>query len=726
MKCEICEKILSVLREPLSSLGGMITLGSGREVIQHSQCKDHQQLVTCALGPDFSRFLAETPTIAEKIDLIQIHKSPANAGAIITAKIPDHPQIPKSLSALYIVKNADSNESYIKGQILHPQWIDSNLPRLWKTTCDSLHKGICKNFSNEIQCGINPVWLVDVWQQCVVKAPKHCSYVALSYVWGDYTTLKATCNNICQLQKQGSLSTSQAATPIARTIRDSMGIVQLLEERYLWVDTLCIVQDDELHKYVELAKMAAIFANASITILAVQGENANSGLRGFREVSQPRHIEQIIHWLGNDVQVAQYPLQVDGGKIELATCKSVWKTRGWTYQEHLFARRKLIFDGDSLRWECAVSTWREHTEFSHELEPWWDIYDLFESSIPDLRVFTTILHKYNIRSFTYPEDALNAFSGIASALSASFDGGFVSGLPTALFDLALLWLPYEELERRTARYAQRQHCLPSWSWAGWSGRINMELATDFIRNSPKNFGSKMQRVVRLTSWKYHETLEAPGKRIHASIFDHRQSYLGNQKQCPSGWTRHPISESLKAFNDAPDPRSPPSWFYRNTRHPEFDFWYPIPLPNVGDSFPSVQAPYISCKTQRAWLSAAEKILPNNGYRPTISLRDHAGIWAGVLLPHEKLSMFSKPHEMPAGSIELVEVALGLCRDTTSPWPGLIEIKHHDRIKKGQWYEYYWVMWVEWLEGVAYRKGLGRVCKDVWESQERESVDLMLA
>jgi hypothetical protein len=100
----------------------------------------------------------------------------------------------------------------------------------------------------------------------------------------------------------------------------------------------------------------------------------------------------------------------------------------------------------------------------------------------------------------------------------------------------------------------------------------------------------------------------------------------------------------------------------------------------------------------------KKFFPNNGYLPTISLRDHAGIWAGaLLLPHDRLSMFSNPYEMPVGFIELAEVALGICRDTNSPWPELIEIKHPDRIKKGQWYEYYWVMWKEWSEGVAYRK-----------------------
>jgi hypothetical protein len=80
---------------------------------------------------------------------------------------------------------------------------------------------------------------------------------------------------------------------------------------------------------------------------------------------------------------------------------------------------------------------------------------------------------------------------------------------------------------------------------------------------------------------------------------------------------------------------------------------------------------------------------------------------------------------PSEAIELVEVAKGFCRDTTSPHPGFREIDHPDKPKNGDWYEYYWVMWVELARGIAYRKGLGRVCKHVWEAQRREEVDLML-
>lgn len=233
----------------------------------------------------------------------------------------------------------------------------------------------------------------------------------------------------------------------------------------------------------------------------------------------------------------------------------------------------------------------------------------------------------------------------------------------------------------------------------------------------------MRRITRLLSWKYHETVESPGTPIQTSIFACREAYLEGQSECPSGWTRHPISENPEARYETPDPRIPSSWFYKHATHPGFDFWYPIPLPRPGDMFSSVLAPYVSCRTQRAWLFPAEEILKRNGYRPVLSLRDQVGTWAGVLQPHGHLP--GETLEMLTEAIELVEIAIGLCRDTTSPWPGLEEIRHEERLKTGQWYEYYRVMWVEWTDGIAYRKGLGRVCKHIWEEQERKPIHLIL-
>jgi len=61
----------------------------------------------------------------------------------------------------------------------------------------------------------------------------------------------------------------------------------------------------------------------------------------------------------------------------------------------------------------------------------------------------------------YPEDILNAFTGIQTEMSRMFDWSFVAGLPSSLLDFALLWTPVTTMERRITDFQQ-----PSWSWSG--------------------------------------------------------------------------------------------------------------------------------------------------------------------------------------------------------------------------------------------------------------------
>lgn len=722
-----------MLRTPHATRPAELLLGSGREVLAAAQgCEIHQKLVISALSLDAHQSPIGLSAAVELIRAIRIVKTPENSGAIVFADLGASARVPKlPLSALHVSKNPGDPNDLVGGRIVHPEWINRTLPARWKDACVRLHDGLCKDFPSKSLSSVRPTWLVDVQSQCLIRTPDGCSYVALSYVWGNQKTLQAVRSNQDQLQKPGSLALTTWGTPISTTIRNAMGVVGLLGERYLWVDTLCIVQDEESQKYRELAKMGAIYANASVTIMAVQGEHANSGLRGFRGISEPRYLRQVVHLLTDGVTAIQTP--VEGNHYELASKHSVWATRAWTYQEYLFSRRKLIFDGDSLRWECATAIWSEHVEWPPNLRPRYNeikrCQSMFESPIPDFHGFQRILQNYNTRDFTYPEDALYAFAGISSAIGWSLSGSLVSGLPAASFDICLLWQPETRVVRRTAKAPEKIHCLPSWSWAGWSGSVKMEVvsASDFIRNRPRLLGywSTSAWVTRLVSWKYHESSESPGIPIQPSLLECREEWLEGRGELPSGWTRHPISESPLAEYEMPDPRSPSSCFFKHHAHPGFEFWYPIPLPGPGDTFSAVQVPYISCRTRRAWLLAAEKIQRFAGHPPLFSLRDKAGAWAGALQPEVSIDESDETIRGPSVVVELVEVAKGFCRDTTTPHPGLQEIDHPDKPRNGEWYDYYWVMWVEWIHGIAYRKGLGRVCKQVWEAQKREEVDLML-
>lgn len=134
--------------------------------------------------------------------------------------------------------------------------------------------------------------LIDVRKRCIVMMPVETKYsfVALSYVWGAETKGKSTTalrNNIAHLQTPGSLDLLPA------TIEDAIQACLQLNERYLWVDRLCIIQDDLEDKRAQISSMGSIYSSASLVIVAVCGGHMDAGLAG---VSQQRRVVRLQPW----------------------------------------------------------------------------------------------------------------------------------------------------------------------------------------------------------------------------------------------------------------------------------------------------------------------------------------------------------------------------------------------------------------------------------------------
>jgi hypothetical protein len=122
-------------------------------------------------------------------------------------------------------------------------------------------------------------------------------YVCLSYVWGGSDQFMTRLNNLAQLRRPGSID----AANVAQTIRHAITAVELLKERprYLWVDALCIVQDDGQLKQQEINNMSGIYANAYLTMVAETGQNADAGPAGLPGVStMGRDLSQRVWALG--------------------------------------------------------------------------------------------------------------------------------------------------------------------------------------------------------------------------------------------------------------------------------------------------------------------------------------------------------------------------------------------------------------------------------------------
>jgi hypothetical protein len=170
-------------------------------------------------------------------------------------------------------------------------------------------------------------------------------------------------NNLVQRQKPGALSVEAVIENITTTVRTAMQVVELLGERYLWVDQLCIVQDDEVSKAAEIQNMATVYAHASLTIIAAS--NADCGISGIPGVSKPRHLRQVIHkFRREEISEMRWRPRTP---VSISRPSS-WYQRGWTFQEQLFSCRRLVFSGDTVQWECKRAIWREDHRVVHDEE----------------------------------------------------------------------------------------------------------------------------------------------------------------------------------------------------------------------------------------------------------------------------------------------------------------------------------------------------------------------
>ncbi len=159
--------------------------------------------------------------------------------------------------------------------------------RKWMDTCDKLHKDTCvPKVIPQWPPEDVPRWLVDTQQQCIVPGLSVHRYLALSYVWPEtraspHSSVDAVPRsllldnaNLTDFQMPGFLGGKHIARQIPMVIRHAEELCRALGERYLWVDRICIVQNDvgDGGTLSQVAKMDKIYAGAYLTIIAAGTE----------------------------------------------------------------------------------------------------------------------------------------------------------------------------------------------------------------------------------------------------------------------------------------------------------------------------------------------------------------------------------------------------------------------------------------------------------------------
>jgi hypothetical protein len=366
-------------------------------------------------------------------------------------------------------------------RVMQPK-IDFEVLKGWLQYCQDNHSSACSgkdapppSMSSRNPSSLIPSFrLIDCKSRQIVRGTNQ-QYTAISYIWGQ------------KPHTGGAFGTLPNQLP--ETIEDAIAGTRKLGLQHLWVDRYCIDQENLEEVRHQVSRMDLIYNCAYLTIVAAAGEGPNHGLPGAGKRTRSRQPQAVV---GKYQLISSLPDAVRTIKL------SKWSQRGWTYQEGLLSRKRLIFLDEQVYFECSGMYCCEalnfplqnlHTQNGHHFKASFcngcDI-GMFPKQIgaSSWEVVQRI-EEYTRRQLTNSSDILNGISGILRAFENSkqrvlncagvpiipqaprrrrkFSDKYPEWSPLVRFCFGLCW----DLKSMSPRRAE----FPSWSWTGWENEV---------------------------------------------------------------------------------------------------------------------------------------------------------------------------------------------------------------------------------------------------------------
>ena len=327
-------------------------------------------------------------------------------------------------------------------------------------------------------------------------------YTALSHCWGATPNpVKTTKANYRDRSKRIAYS------ELPLTFQHAVTITRRLEIPYLWIDSLCIIQDSAEDWAKEVETMGRVYGGSTCTLAAMGSADSNGGFpleRGgidgfdlpFRNKRVRIYVAEPNSWAGG----------MHGPLL----------SRAWTFQERNLSIRTIHFSRETLLWECKTSRaspelpWMQAKPYDADPAPRM-ICDSSEEADALMRLgrskrldrrsrWFSIAEQYSRRNLTFGKDKLPALSGLAQnfAEEQSLEG-YAAGLWKDDMPSALLWMVIHDsrsvsTDDPSSTKKRGEYRAPTWSWMSMDGEIDYgSLTVDFdsrvvFRPSSWDFG----------------------------------------------------------------------------------------------------------------------------------------------------------------------------------------------------------------------------------------------
>ncbi|KAF2786793.1 HET-domain-containing protein [Melanomma pulvis-pyrius CBS 109.77] len=316
-------------------------------------------------------------------------------------------------------------------------------------------------------------------------------YITLSHCWGNVNMMRLERSKIEEF-KAGILN-------LPKTFNDLIIAARKFGIKYVWIDCLCIVQDEMSDWNIECSLMDKVYRNAFFNIAATASHNSHGGLFYDRLKSKPC---TVILSAGKGREMF---LLVDARQFEKDVANSPLLKRGWILQERLLAPRVLHFARRQLFWECKKLCASETYPYglpsavrrddlqqgleenrknsvvkkaplyllkfplcrSHE-----EVEGVEEIDQKEVKLWYQIVKTYSETSLTFSSDKLPALSGVAKFFQNGPRNTYLAGIWKAHLPHGLAWYrPYQTQETRLPR--PEKYRAPTWSWMSMDSPITI-------------------------------------------------------------------------------------------------------------------------------------------------------------------------------------------------------------------------------------------------------------
>lgn len=304
-------------------------------------------------------------------------------------------------------------------------------------------------------------------------------YVALSYTWGGNVAFST--NESTYMSRNQPFAVSE----LPQTLQDAVQITRELKVRYLWVDSLCIIQDSYEDKSKEISRMGDVYENAYVTISATNAMSAYSGFLNPNYTDASCQRLPLFYpdgskgnaFVGDDPRHHAEPLD----------------QRAWALQEQLLSKRLLQYTSVGLQASCRVGKYAIANKQTYNnagrtlpksLQLMWrrSGEDRKKDRANLLHAWDELLPLYTERLLSNKQDKLPALSGLASRFQQRLQSDYFAGIWGKNFREGLLWhgkhaFGYTRFRKELIPLRRIPTSkAPTWSWASVEGPVTSDCA----------------------------------------------------------------------------------------------------------------------------------------------------------------------------------------------------------------------------------------------------------